>query len=806
MTKIFFDKLYRYPRKQEHAFVAIPVKQGELTDIDAVAVLQEGKPVPLQKKITARYHDGSVKYMFLRFMADLPGNRKTELICDYHSEVKSDYTGMKVRKTADGIAVDGGAISFQVTNQSDGIFEQLSSCGQTFLKTQFAGPCLVDGEGTAYTMQLGDWSVVENGPLVSILAVRGSNVPVTGDAQRHVDCEIRLTAYAEKPWVDISYRIINTTYEPLQLASLVFYMLPGGGGMNSSLKDMDFGNQTDSTGCGDGVVDNSKNHGPFFVTRGVGELDSICEKAAVEQIRTCVGYSNYKTEFYIGMDGMEVNRKITGQSLVQEANEHFAEVFYGTFFADRTDSRGGVCATIYQAQQNYPKAVKADCNGIAVMLVPEHTGEVIMQPGMAREQRFMLYFHPAEEKLAEIDNRSLIYQMPDRPYILPEVYQEAGVFTDIFPDRLNDVFEAAMIDKADAHIRSYGMLNWGDSPDMGYTTQGRGHGDLVWSNNEYDFPHACAMQYARTGVRRFLDYNFVTASHWMDVDICHFSADPLRIGGQWEHTSGHCKQGVMVCSHEWVEGLLDYYHLSGDERGLEAAIGIGENVRRLLETPMYAVPGEANARETGWALRSLTALYIETGDQKWLGKCQWIVDSFKLWEKEYGNWLAPYTDNTSIRVGFMIGVAAGSLMRYYREFPSEDIKEMLLGAVDDVVENCILPNGLFYYKELPSLQRNGNNTILLELLVIGYELTGDIRYLSYGLRTYATNIKGVVSSVGGAKKIVGDAVIGSGSSPKNFAQSFLPLTTYYKAVSDNFEAMLEAGYIKSGKGYEEIFL
>lgn len=107
------------------------------------------------------------------------------------------------------------------------------------------------------------------------------------------------------------------------------------------------------------------------------------------------------------------------------------------------------------------------------------------------------------------------------------------------------------------HARCYGMLNWGDTWDSGYTMQGRGNGRVVWSNNEYDFPHSCALQYARTGVRRYLDYLLVTAKHWMDVDICHYSKNPLRIGGQWEHTAGHCANGVMVCSHEWVEGLLD---------------------------------------------------------------------------------------------------------------------------------------------------------------------------------------------------------------------------------------------------------
>ena len=274
------------------------------------------------------------------------------------------------------------------------------------------------------------------------------------------------------------------------------------------------------------------------------------------------------------------------------------------------------------------------------------------------------------------------------------------------------------------------------------------------------------------------------ASHWMDVDVCHYSKDPLRIGGMWEHTGGHVINGIMVCSHEWVEGLMDYYHFTGDERGLETAIGIGENVIRLLDTPMYAVPGEANARETGWALRALIALYVETNDKKWLSKCDWIVDSFITWEKQYGNWLAPYTDNTLIRVGFMISVAVGSVMRYYRVFPREDIKEMLIRAVDDLVDNCLLDNGLFYYKELPSLARNGNNTLLLESLAIAFELTADIKYLYPGFKTFKKTIGENVSAGVSTKTIIDDAVCVAGNSTKGFAQSFIPLITYYKALTE----------------------
>ena len=155
------------------------------------------------------------------------------------------------------------------------------------------------------------------------------------------------------------------------------------------------------------------------------------------------------------------------------------------------------------------------------------------------------------------------------------------------------------------------------------------------------------------------------------------------------------------------------------------------------------------------------------------------------WEDEYGSWLAPYTDNTAIRVGFMISVAVGSVMRYYREFPQEDIKEMLIRAVDDLIENCLMDNGLFYYKELPSLARLGNNTLLLESLAIAYELTGDKKYLAPGLETFKRAIYEKPSTTNGQKREEEDAVIGAGSSTKGFAQSFIPLITYYKALSEN---------------------
>ena len=759
---IKFRKLYRYARLREHCQIAIPYAQGALTQETKVQVLQDGQCMPSQKKVTSRYEDGSIRYLFVRFLANLPANNKAVLQVESDCDKICEYEGVKVTATERGYQVKAG-VDFAVSHDSGNIFDWLTDGRKKYEAGQFVGPYLKDGEGNSYGVRLGRWRIMEDGPLVAVLRCMGE---CTG--AKHVSFELKLTAYAEKPWVEISYRIINSTDAPLHVASLIFALLAEGADYDATLI-----RNTD-----DPLVHH---------TYGINELPEIEKECPVSEVRTCTGQSNYKTGFSIGRNGHPVCEVVDAAFLLGEMHEHFTEVLYGTFFADRTDAQGGVCATIFQAKQNYPKAVKADESGVYVMLVPEDVDRVVMESGMSREQRFLLHFHGPEETLTEIDNRSLIYQMPDKPSLSPEVFKEAGVMPDIFMDRdrMNQDVEIALIGKCDGHARCFGMLNWGDSPDPGYTNQGRGKGMPVWTNNEYDYPHACALFYARTGERRFLDYMITACSHWMDVDVCHYSKDPLKIGGQWEHTNGHCRDGVIVCSHEWVEGLLDCYHFTGDERALETAIGIGENVLRLLETPMYQKSGESSARETGWALRTLTALYVETYDRKWIAKCEWIVGQFKEWHDKYGGWISPYTDNTLIRVGFMISVAVGSLMRYYRIFPEENLRQMMIAAIDDLVDNCLMENGLFYYKELPSLNRLGNNTLLLEAMTIGYELTGDTKYLECGRHTFWKNIHAPSPSVVGTKKIVEDAVIHNSEGTKNFAQSFLPLSVYYKAMADN---------------------
>ncbi len=130
----------------------------------------------------------------------------------------------------------------------------------------------------------------------------------------------------------------------------------------------------------------------------------------------------------------------------------------------------------------------------------------------------------------------------------------------------------------------------------------------------------------------------------------------------------------------------------------------------------------------------------------------------------------------------MISVAVGSLMRYYRVRPQDKIKNMILRAVKDLCDNARLENGLFYYKELPSLKRLGNNPLILEALTIAYELSGDKEFIKAGLPTLKYVMSYKAAGVSFNKRIEEDSLIQGSMGTKSFAQLMIPVTVFYVAA------------------------
>ena len=213
MINLNLEKLYRYPRNMEPMWVAVPVKRGRLGDASQVCVYDGDERLTSQTKVTSRYDDGSIRFLFTRFEGNLPGNagKKFELFLDDEDlkasgrksdisdeknpdsknadnnshnmnssgnrgssdnvnniGIKADSAAVSTVYNTDGFTVDTGAVSFTVKNYSQGLFESLSYGDKLYEKRQFKGPYLTDKAGTRYELNLNRWRVVEEGAVCTI--------------------------------------------------------------------------------------------------------------------------------------------------------------------------------------------------------------------------------------------------------------------------------------------------------------------------------------------------------------------------------------------------------------------------------------------------------------------------------------------------------------------------------------------------------------------------------------------------------------------------------------------------------------
>ncbi len=504
----------------------------------------------------------------------------------------------------------------------------------------------------------------------------------------------------------------------------------------------------------------------------------VLYKTKYDAIEKYIALSNYKTK-YIEDDNKNILYNIIDKNtILHTSNEHYPETFYGVYYGVVNEKDYGVAITIKEAFQNYPKAFGVDKNGISAYLIPEEE-TIKFNSGVSKTHTIYVQKFDDSVTKKELNQRHLQFQMPDLPVLDSNVYKEIDLFENLFTDKKDKDIEAFLVELADSKGWTYGMMHFGDVYDKAYTNQGRGGNHLVFSNNQYDYPFNSYLLFIRNGSRRFFDYFSASARHMMDLDICHFSNDRFRVHGLIEHCSEHTS-GDVILHNEWVRGLIEYYHATGDIFAKEAFLNIGENILLNLSRPEYSDGFEVDVREIGWALYALVALYDETHEQKYFDACEKITNHLIEWQQKYGALLSPYTDHTLIRVPFMIAIACNSLYAYYRVSNDERIKKLILDVVDDLIDNALLENGFFYYKELPSLQRIGINPLILETLANCYILTNDKKYLDAGISTfrYVTTQLDRTNPIS-AKTIKDNIVLVEGTGTKRFAQSFYPITKFY---------------------------
>ncbi len=737
MSTLYFEKLSQYDRLAEPVSVSIPFSEGKLKDVDLFVVEDDGEILPSQRRALARWADGSIKWMLVHFQPDLPGNLSKTVSFRIASGTEGAPSpqpeqAVRVSEEAEGLVVDTGPLRFRVPRAGFLPVQDVVLEGVQTWPAPFAGFQMETDAGAADSSRGAvELEVEEAGPLRAVILVRGRHLKA--DGSHFLALRGRITAYAGKAYIEIEHQFLHT----LDLEQVTMQGL---------------------------------------------RLEFAPARNGTDKPQLALGEGWYRTA--IQESDSEVSQTLDTDTMLYQSNEHFIDSYYGDFWCDWRDARGGLCLSIHQAHQNFPKGLHGHNEGIACWLYPTGEPPAPVLQGMAKTHRIQLHFHGPDTPLDDLSQRSLQFQLPDRPSLPVEWYRENNPWIEtFFPEDLPRRLFTDLNNLHDGRPKALGMMHFGDAPDSGYTNQGRGGGENVWVNNEYDRPHACMLYYALTGQRRALDSALVSARHWLDVDFCHHHPDPLIDGGLRIHTRYHAT-GRCTPSHEWTEGFLDYYFLTGRRESLDVAISVGENILRHMELPTMKQPGEATVREGGWAIRAYVGLWLGTGEQRWRDEAQRLVEMFLTWHDQMGALLAPYTSHTMPRVPFMISLTVNSFARYLLIEDDERVKRLIVAVMDDLIEHCLGPDGVFYYKELPSLQTTAPTPHVLEALTYAWRITGDERYLRVAANTFAALTANLEGRQGGPKFAdPSGAVIAGVGGGRIFADKYTSLILYAAAAA-----------------------
>jgi hypothetical protein len=759
MIPIRFEVVSAFDKKEEPATTGIPLEKGVFRDGDlerAAIIADDGAQWPAQFAVTSRWDDGSVRWLLAHILADLPAN--TEKTC-YLA-----WDGSPGPKKADLLRLNGGAPELDngvvrarfAAAGAFRIFDSLEVRGISQEPTLIRGPFIKEPGGKEFCICIppDEWEVLGNGPVRAAVRTKGKHYD--GEGKTWLDYTLAVYAWRGKPWLEFDYQFINRE-------------TAAGGGYSLELTNEQAGFKYDA------------NYPHEFIGGIEVRIRPESKKRAPVQQKILTSSFNY----YIQKAGADqkLSHLVNADTIIETANEMFPEVLFSIYALDWNDGESALTAGIYQAYQNFPKALYSSSDEIHLKLFPEGYSPLKVGQGLARTSRFHLHFRDTVMPEREIVDREYMFELPALPTVDVRQFIKSSVFGNAVDDHFHHPTERFLYRYVDSRSKGLGMLNFGDCPEWEYVKQGRSSGRDVWINNEYDMPHNFMIMLARTADRRYFDYLKAAAEHWYDVDVCHFSEYPYKQGLLYTHSVEHIT-GQPVPSHQWVEGFLDYYHLTGNIVGYETALGIGESLLELVKLPIYSDAGNIEPREAGWAMRTFLALYRETWEDRWLDACVPIVDVYIDWADRMGSWPSRYPDNYLDRVPFMIQVGLEGLHQYNQIRPEKRIWKTILAVIDDMIRTCYVDRaGTFFGKQSPPVRYLNLNGMALGSMAIAYELTGDSRYIrkGYGLFQWITQEnQPPVYDFSKVKRDNFTVIYDCPAGPKRCAQSLLPVLRYYR--------------------------
>ncbi len=529
----------RLPAEPFPVSCGVPFHRGELQSTRELALLDSnGREVPLQAKALGTWEDGSIKWALLDFLAsslNTAADQPYHLVYGEQSKPMHYRTHMMIEQRGEQWVVLNGA-----------------------LKVEFGEPGQED--------------------LIRAIYLR--------DAEEPIATQIRC-AYTVKGELDRDTATAVVDEVRLEEAGRVRCRLIVVGRM--------IGQQGTDYGRFQMRVELWDNSG--FVRLWPRIFIDTPERKRIDisryelTARTALGREALATTAYT--EPTPVGRQI---SVDQDAWHHFevegprhetlAEGQHADGWVDVCGEPGGIATYVQDFSELFPKELRVRDRRLRIRLFAPGSRTPLYQPmqGEAKRHQVMLFFH--EEPVQQGELRQIWRCIQRRPRLFDQdwfrdtlAFRHVGLDTleaEVVPGMYKAIGGAqwVKVDDAEDSKCAYGIRHY---PDGGPVPRDEDFDKACPLNYYYDALHVIGMEYIATANRGLFDELERGVYHVMDIDTCHYSPQaPWRVGGQYgpgsyKEANHNEVEGALTPKGTYLNGIVDYYFLSGDPDVLEAA-------------------------------------------------------------------------------------------------------------------------------------------------------------------------------------------------------------------------------------------
>jgi len=699
----------------------VPFAQGELGDVANLRLLRpDGKETPIQALVTARWGDGSIKWVLITFMANARANGAPVYTLEYGTEVSRTQPdlGLRARQNGDILSINTGPLQVEFDAAQSGFPSKLLLEGKPVSSDLMMGVRIVDDNGIVYTTNNPPEliEIEEAGPLRVVVFTRGHHL--SEGHEQHFAYESRFVFYAGCPYFRAYYAWGNDLEPQFSHFQSITLHLP----MDEA------GEPSWAVGRGDGQQ-----------LSGSGGLDLMQLRDDSFELEPAVASGDMKLRRADGwLDAKN------GDVGIMLAVRDFWELYPKSLAVREGELQVGICP-------DFPDGYYDDCSKLDEIKLYYYLmgGKYKIKQGVKKWHEMLMLFHDGEPGQQEHVQLAQEFEEPLIAVCPPGRYCDTLVFGRVLPATTGRMPEYEEVCEkvyqgytgAEQGGKWYGMHNYGDW---------WGERRVNWGNGEYDYHHAFLMQFIRCAERKWYFRGEKAARHANDIDTCHFGP---RIGGEWVHSMGHVgdyfseqyegsgiPRGGFTVSHTWTEGFCDWYFLSGDRTASENAGLVADHFDgTYLNNYDYG-----NCRTNGWHLILTMAAYHATDDPYYLNAAHIIIERTlerqtpgqRGWHRQMVPGHCYCMPRCRGEANFMLGVLCNGLETYYEDTQDERVADAIVGGANMAIAEMWVDevNGFKYTSCKEMKGYTANNDMTVAPLFFAYRYTGEPHYADIAMR------------------------------------------------------------------------